>query len=198
MKTHTFFLTLCFLALLSLGFVEKPTASYTLDMGHTHIGFEVERFMVGEVTGAFNEFAGTISMEGEDVTTLAVNATIQTNSLDSHHSVRDGHLKGEMWLHTEKYPEIVFVSTHVTTTDDDGYVMHGKLTIRGITKSIEFPLEVLGPLKDPTQKIALGLKADLEINRFDYGIQFNKKLDNGSLFIGDMVKIKLRALAYKE
>ena len=76
--------------------------------------------------------------------------------------------------------------------------MEGDLTIRGITKPIEFPVEVLGPMKDPTQKIALGLKANLTIDRFDYGIQFNKTMDNGSLFIGNEVKLKLRALAYKE
>ncbi len=197
MKIQSFSLIILLIAGLSLGF-NTTSDNYVLDVGHTYIGFEVERFMVGEVTGNFTEFSGKVSMEGEDVTTLVVEATINTNSLNTQHEVRDGHLKGQMWLNTAEYPEITFRSTNVKKADDGTYVMEGDLTIRGITNSIEFPIEVLGPMKDPTQKFALGLKANLTIDRFDYGIQFNKTMDNGSLFIGKEVKLKLRALAYKE
>lgn len=38
------------------------------------------------------------------------------------------------------------------------------------------------------------IKADLVIDRFDYGIKFNKKMDNGSFFIDNKIKIKIRAL----
>lgn len=197
MKIQSFSLITLLIAGLSLGF-NTTSDNYVLDVGHTYIGFEVERFMVGEVTGNFTEFSGKVSMEGEDVTTLVVEATINTNSLNTQHEVRDGHLKGQMWLNTAEHPEITFRSTVVKKAEDGTYVMEGDLTIRGITKPIEFPVEVLGPMKDPTQKIALGLKANLTIDRFDYGIQFNKTMDNGSLFIGKEVKLKLRALAYKE
>ncbi|MBQ4819385.1 YceI family protein [Aquimarina sp. MMG016] len=186
-------LILCITFIFS-GFNNNPT-KYTLDKGHTYIGFDVERFMVGEVSGRFNEFSGNISIEGEDFTTLQVQVSINTKSLDTNNETRDGHLKGEMWLNTEAHPEIKFSSTSVIKNVDNSYVMKGNLTICGITKSIEFPIQLMGPLKDPTKVTSIGIKADLVINRFDYGIQFNRKMDNGSFFIGNEVKIKIRALA---
>lgn len=168
--------------------------SYRLDPGHTYIGFDVERFLVGEVSGRFNECTANILMSGEDPRTLQVDATIQTNSIDSNNDIRDGHLKGEMWLHAEAHPTIHFRSTSVYQ-EGDQYMMKGDFTIKGITNQVEFPIEILGPYQDPTKTTTLGLKAEFSIDRFDYGIQFNKTMDNGELFIGREVKIKIRALA---
>ncbi len=195
MKVKLFILTMLCVTITNSSF-RTTTDSYTLDAGHTYIGFDVERFLVGEVTGRFNEFNGDVSLSGDSLESLKVNIKINTNSLDTNNPTRDGHLKGEMWLDTAKYTEITFVS-NTLKKDKQGYVMQGKLTIKGITKDIEFPVEILGPFNDPTKKLAIGIKADLVIDRFDYGIAFNKKMDNGSFFIGNEVKIKIRALAYK-
>lgn len=186
-------LYLFFVSVLLFSVQTEPT-SYRLDPGHTYVGFDVERFLVGEVSGRFNECEANIMMTGEDLTSLQVEATIQTNSLDSNNDIRDGHLKGEMWLHTEAHPTIHFRSTAVRQ-EGEQYIMSGDFTIKGITNQVEFPVEVLGPYKDPTQNVSLGLKAEFSIDRFDYGIQFNKTMDNGELFIGREVKIKIRALA---
>jgi len=187
------------LSTLLFGFtVNQEPQGYVLDVGHTYVGFDVERFLVGEVSGRFNDFKADNSMEGKDYSTLQIDTKIQVNSLDSNNEVRDGHLKGEMWLYAEKYPEIQFKSTKVKKQKAETYIMQGELTIRGVTQEIEFPIEILGPYKDPTHKNSIGLKADLVIARFDYGIQFNKKLDSGDFFIGNEVKIKIRALAYQQ
>ncbi|WP_160114753.1 YceI family protein [Aquimarina sp. AU474] len=195
MKVKFFILTVLCIAVTNLSF-NPTTDNYTLDVGHTYIGFDVERFLVGEVSGRFNTFIGDVSLSGNAPESITVNIKINTNSLDTNNQTRDGHLKGEMWLDTAAYPEITFVSNTVKKVKQ-GYVMQGDLTIKNITKTIEFPVDILGPFNDPTKKIAIGIKADLVIDRFDYGIAFNKKMDNGSFFIGNEVKIKIRALAYK-
>lgn len=171
--------------------------NYILDQGHTYFGFSVERFLVGEVVGRFDVFEASIAMEGQDHTSLQIKATVDVNSLNSNNETRDGHLKGSMWLDAQNHPKISFVSTGVTK-EMETYTMHGEFTIKGITKTISFPVKLLGPFKDPTQKNAIGIQGDFTINRFDYGISFNKKMDNGNFFIGDTVDIKIRALAYEE
>ena len=176
---------------------KSASDSYTLDVGHTYIGFDVERFMVGEVSGRFNEFSGDLTMEGDDLSTLQVDVTIQVNSLDSNNETRDGHLKSGIWLNAPEHPEIKFSSTGISGSEGN-YRMTGDLTIRGVTKSLEFPVELSGPFQDPTRQQTVGIKADLEIDRFDYGISFSKTMDNGVLFIGKTVKIKIRALAQKK
>jgi len=65
-------------------------STYTFDKGHSYFGFEVERFMVGEVTGRFNDFDGSINLSDDNITSLKANRTI----------------KGEIWFNEAKYPEI--------------------------------------------------------------------------------------------
>ncbi|MDY8137100.1 YceI family protein [Aquimarina sp. 2201CG5-10] len=197
MKARFYILLLLLASFITISF-NTIYDSYVLDPGHTYIGFDVERFMVGEVSGRFNEFSGNVNIQDKDISTLKVNVKIKTNSLDTNHKTRDGHLKGQIWLYTEKYPEISFISNTVKKNKNNEYMMEGDLTIRGITNTIQFPIEVLGPFTDPTKKETIGIKADIVIDRFNYGIQLNKKMDNGSLFIGKDVKIKIRALAQRE
>ncbi|NER14372.1 hypothetical protein GWK08_13040 [Leptobacterium flavescens] len=192
MKTRLF---CTLLALMSFFSFKTATDTYELDKGHTFIEFGVERFMVGEVSGRFNEFNGNVSIEGDDITTLKADITIQAGSLDTNHKTRDGHLRSKIWLDTEQYPEINFKSTSVSKGSDGKVMMSGDFTIHGVTKNISFPVEILGPFKDPTQNVTIGIRTDFTIDRFDYGIKFNKKMDNGSFFIGNEVRIKVRALA---
>lgn len=197
MKNNVKLIAIIVLSIIGFGFM-TTNSNYILDTSHTYVGFDVERFLVGEVSGRFNAFKADISMEGEDYSTLKMNAVVDVNSLDSNNKTRDGHLKGKMWLDAEAHSEIIFNSKRVSKLKDGSYLMKGALTIKGITKEIEFPIQIQGPFKDPTKKEAIGIKADFVIDRFDYGILFNKKMDNGSYFIGNEVKIKIRALAYKE
>jgi polyisoprenoid-binding protein YceI len=182
---------------ISVGFIQKISDEYTLDVGHTHIGFDIERFLVGEVSGRFNDFSASISMDGKDFTTLQLDATIQVASIDSNNKTRDGHLKGEVWLDATNYPEIHFKSKSVRK-EGNRYLMKGDFTIKGITKEVEFPVVITEPFVDPTNTTTIGIKADFIINRFDYGINLSKKMKNGSFFIGKDVKIKIRALAAKK
>lgn len=194
-KTILLFLSLVCLNLTNSYSQTKNT--FQLDAGHTHIGFDVERFMVGEVSGRFNEFVANIDMNDEDFTTLKLSATIEVASIDSNNKVRDGHLKAPIWLDEKNHPEIKFVSTSVVKKGDN-YIMKGNFTIKGTTKQVEFPVVFKGPFTDPTGSNTIGIQADFVINRFDYGINLSKKLKDGSYFIGEDVKIKIRALAIKK
>lgn len=182
-----------FTALLIGGFSTLAQDSFQLDKGHTLVEFNVARFMVGEVTGKFRDFDGTVTLNSKQDLESA-NITIVTKSLDTDHEVRDGHLRSQIWLDTETHEQITFVSDRVWKKGDVQYIS-GKLTIRGIENDVEFPYEMQGPFKDPTGMMTVGLKGDLTINRQDYGIKFSKLMDNGELFIGNEVNIRIRALA---
>ena len=195
-KTTLLSLTLL-IAIGLVGFTSLAKDQYELDTGHTYFGFDVERFIVGEVTGRFNEFSANLAMEGDDFTTLEIDATIKVASIDSNNKVRDGHLQAPIWLDARNHPEIKFITTAVEKKGD-GYVMKGDFTIKGTTKPVEFPVLFKGPFVDPTGKNTIGIQADFKINRFDYGINLSKKLKDGSYFIGEDIKIKIRALAAKK
>ncbi len=113
------------------------TQEFKLDSGHTLIEFNVERFMVGEVTGKFKEYDGSIKL-GNDGNPEFASVSIRAASLDSDHEVRDGHLKRASWLDTEKYDRITFESNDIKG-EDDQWVIYGDLTIKGKTNPISFP-----------------------------------------------------------
>lgn len=181
---------------LLLGSITSTQAQQTfqLDSGHTFINFAVERFMVGEVTGRFNEFSGTIQFDENDWSKFQAEVSIKVESIDTGLEVRDGHLKSDIWLDAAKYPEITFKSKKVEMEEEQLF-MTADLTIHGTTQEIRFPFTLKGPFTDPTKSLTIGLTTDLIVNRQDYGIAFSRKMDNGHLFIGNEVKISIRALA---
>ena len=175
---------------------QSHSQQFQLDPGHTLIEFNVERFMVGEVTGKFNEFDGYVTIDDANQVE-AVQVTIQATSLDTDHEVRDGHLKSAIWLDTENYDQISFASSGIRK-DGDQLWIDGTLTIKDQSNEVSFPFELKGPFKDPTGMTTIGLSGDLIIDRQDYGIQFSRLMDNGELFIGNEVRIRIRALAARQ
>ena len=91
-----------------------------------------------------------------------------------------------------KHPTITFVSKKVTPAGKGKLKVTGDLTIYGVTK--EVVLDVTGPtkeLKDPWGNIRRGVSATTTINRTDFGLTYNKILDNGVMVIGNKVTINL-------
>ena len=168
--------------------------TYQLDKIHTFVNFGVERFMVGEVTGRFNDFEGTVVYNSEDPQQTEITVSIDVKSIDTGFEVRDGHLKSNIWLDAEKYPEITFTSKSIQI-ETDNLMLTADLTIHGITKEVTFPILIKGPFVDPTQSNTIGLSGELVVDRQDFGISMDKKMLNGHSFIGDEVKISIRALA---
>ena len=70
--------------------------------------------------------------------------------------------------------------------------------MHGVTKDITIPFTVTGPVKDPWGSMRIGLEANMTLNRQDYGVNWNKTLDNGGVLVGDEVKIEINAEAVKQ
>ena len=183
-----FFLFSCFST------IGHSQSTYQIDVTHTFINFGVERFMVGEVTGRFNEFSGYLSYNPEDLNQTKIEVSIKTGSIDTGFEIRDGHLKSNVWLDAEKFPEINFKSKRVFLKNDQTFIT-GDLIIHGVKQEVTFPIVIKGPFIDPTNSKTIAITGELIVNRQDFGITFSKKMDNGHLFIGNEVKISIRALA---
>ena len=113
-------------------------------------------------------------------------------SIDTGVEKRDEHLRTEDFFEVAKHPTITFVSKKVAPAGKGRLKVTGDLTIYGVTK--EVVLDVTGPtkeLKDPWGQIRRGLSATTTINRLDFGLTYNKILDNGIMVIGNKVTINL-------
>jgi polyisoprenoid-binding protein YceI len=82
--------------------------------------------------------------------------------------------------------------------DDDGeYRLFGDLTINGATRQVEFALEFDGVNTDPWGNTKVAFSATTEINRKDFGLEWNVALETGGVLVGDKVKIELDIQATK-
>jgi polyisoprenoid-binding protein YceI len=89
----------------------------------------------------------------------------------------------------ESYPEILFTSTRVEKIDKDNFVLHGNLSLKGITKPVKLNVEYSGATKDPWGNQKAGFVITGKINRSEFELSFNAALETGGLVLGEEVKI---------
>jgi polyisoprenoid-binding protein YceI len=184
--TKLFVFSFALLALAVSGFAQEK---FKIDSTHSNIAFTVRHMVVAKVSGSFNEFFGTILYDENDITKSSVNVTIKTASINTQNERRDNHLRSADFFDAANHPQITFVSKKIEKSKD-GYVAIGDLTIRGVTKEVALPFTILG--KQKTQRgTVVGFEANLTVNRFDYGVKWDRTLDDGNLVVSKDVGINL-------
>ncbi len=166
--------------------------AWELDKAHSSVGFTVKHMVVAKVNGNFREFDGTFSFDDKDITKTKISGVVKVASVFTDNEKRDNHLKSADFFDAEAYPEIKFESKRVVQKDN-GYVMIGDLTIRDVTKEIEIPFEVSGPIQDPWGASRIGVEGRAKINRQNFGVTWNKTMDNGGVIVSNEVVLNLNA-----
>jgi len=160
--------------------------SYTIDPAHTSFSFTVKHMMISNVPGEFDKFDGQIIYDPKDLTSAKANITIDVDSINTRIDKRDAHLKSADFFDAAQFPTITFVSTKFTP----GYIT-GNLTMKGVTKVITIPVTISGPVKTMMGGQAIGITGSTTVNRQDYGINWNKTLDQGGVAVSDNVNITI-------
>jgi len=171
------------------------TGTYAIDPAHTEVGF-IARHLIGtKVRGRFTEVAGTFTV-AEPIEDSTLEATVQAASIHTNQSMRDDHLRTNDFLDVENFPTLTIKSTGIKHVDGNEFVLTGDLTIRGVTKSVDFDLEFLGEGPSMQEgKTVVAFTASGEIDRRDFGVVFNHSLLDGSVVVGNKVVIELEVEA---
>jgi polyisoprenoid-binding protein YceI len=189
-KLHSFALA----AALLLSPALAQAATWEIDPSHSSVGFGVKHMMVTTVKGQFQKVTGTVEIDDKDVTKSSVEVTVDVGSITTHDEKRDAHLKSPDFFDVAKYPTATFKSTKVQKAGKDKLKVTGDLTLHGVTKPVV--LEVEGPtppFKTPFGTVVRGVHATGKIDRKDFGIGWNKVLDNGGVLVGNQVTLDLSA-----
>jgi polyisoprenoid-binding protein YceI len=180
------------LAALSTSAIAADT--YNIDPMHSSIGFGVSHMVINTVHGKFNEFSGTVIVDGKKI--QEAKGTIQAKSIDTGVAGRDKHLRSPDFFDVEKYPTITFQSKKVEQKNGED-VLVGDFTMHGVTKELALPVKLSGPIKDPMGMNRIGLAAKAKVNRKDHGISYNKVMEAGGLMVGEEIEIEINAEATK-
>jgi polyisoprenoid-binding protein YceI len=162
---------------------------WSVDPVHSHVGFSVRHMMVTTVRGTFKTFSGTMNI-GDDFSSASIEGEIDVASIDTGNTDRDNHLRANEFFDAPAHPKITFKSTSVEKKGDD-FVVHGDLTIRGVTKAISLDVEYAGTSKNPYGQVIVGASVRGSINRKDFGVSWSALLESGGLAVSDTVKLEI-------
>jgi polyisoprenoid-binding protein YceI len=150
-------------------------ANYMIDKEgmHAAINFKIKHLGYSWLTGRFNDFEGSFSYDKKNVTASKINITIDVASIDSNHTLRDKHLRGDEFLDVAKFPTSSFVSKKIAANGEGKLTIVGDFTLHGVTRELTIDAHEIGEGKDPWGGYRHGFSGSTTIALKDYGINFN-------------------------
>ncbi|MEV0113612.1 YceI family protein [Streptomyces sp. NPDC050844] len=166
------------------------TGEWTIDRPHSRIGFSVRHAMVTTVRGAFADYTSTLHFDGDRPAASSAEIVIQVGSVDTGVEQRDAHLVGADFFDARRHPEMAFRSTSTVHEGGETFRMAGDLTIRGIARPVELQLDYLGSVVDPFGYERAGFDGTTTIDRTDWGLVYNQRLEAGGTMVSEKVRLQ--------
>ena len=181
-------------------------ARWSFEPGHTAAQFCARHMMVTYVRGHFKDVHGTLNFDLKNPADSSVDVTIDARKIWTGEPTRDDHLKSADFLDVEHFPEIHFQGGQVTVVGEVDYRVAGELTIRGTTRNATLDIHYLGQWQTPWwedgvdkgPKTRAGFVASTSINRHDFGVSWNDKMDKGGIVVSNIIDITIDAEAIYE
>lgn len=176
--------------LLLVGFSTSALAEdYDIDIKgqHAFIQFKIKHLGYSWMLGEFRKFQGNFSYDEKHPENNQVHVTIEANSIDTNHAERNKHLRSADFFDVKRYPTITFNSTSYEDKGHGHGIIHGKLTLRGITKNVDITTTQIGTGNDPWGGYRRGFEGHATLHLSDYHMPFAPKLgsvsENVELFL---------------
>lgn len=183
---HKFLYTFIFIFLIIPCLQAKET--WKINADHSDLAFTVNYLKVSSVRGRFDKLSGkVIFQKGKP---QSVELDIRTKSINTGNKLRDSHLRRADFLNTKRYPRIKFKANTVNQLNDNVFEVKGKITIQKKTKDLTLIVTLSETVKDTWGKKHRFAVYTGEINRLDFGLNWNKTLPGSDMLVGDRIMLK--------
>src|SRR5262245_17492469 len=105
---------------------EAETARWEVDPDHSIIEFRVAHMVISKTAGRFTDYRGFADMDPDAKTFKAIEATINTASVNTNHGKRDAHLRNADFFDVQQFPTMSYKMKSYKSTGD-GYAALGDL-----------------------------------------------------------------------
>ena len=167
---------------------------YEIDKNHSRLGFNAKHMVFTTVRGSFEDYEGYVEVEGQDYASAKGEFKVAVGSIQSNNEKRDDHLRSGDFFDAATHPTMTFHPTSVKETAPNVYAVTGDLTIREVTKPIELNVTVEGRLpRDAFGKERIAITATGQLNRKDWGLNWNMALETGGFLVSDEIKLEVEA-----
>ena len=177
-----------YLSLFVLLINDVSAQNYVIQKDHSQIFFKVNYLSFGHVQGLFKNFQGRLALsEAKTIDELSVK--IQSQSIDTGHTQRDGHLRAHDFFYSQKFPEISFDYQKTLERSGNRYVIAGLLRIKDKTRLQNFELTIGPEEKDSWGYVSRFVEMKGKLNRQDFGLSWNKTLSGVNFLVSDEVEV---------
>jgi polyisoprenoid-binding protein YceI len=171
--------------------LSAQTTRWELDPTHSELGFRAKHLLIATTKGKFTDYKVTVLSDKADFTDAKIEVIAKVKSISTDNNDRDNHLRSGDFFDAEKYPELKFVGKSVKKVSGNKYKVTGDLTMKNVTKTVTLDMEFGGVVKDPWGNTKAGFTLTGELNRFDYGLAWNKAIETGGLVVDKMIKLDI-------
>ncbi|MFZ9628644.1 MAG: YceI family protein [Ilumatobacteraceae bacterium] len=163
--------------------------TWNVDGSHSTVEFSVRHLMIAKVRGRFTDISGSVTV-GADPLQSSLTASVRTGSVSTNDDGRDGHLRSADFFDSEQFPEMSLASTGLEARGSS-YILHSTLTIKSVSKPVDWTLDFEGVATDPWGNTKAGFSARAEVNRKEWGLEWNAPLETGGVLVGETVTLSL-------
>ncbi|NCN89656.1 MAG: polyisoprenoid-binding protein [Gallionella sp.] len=166
--------------------------TYVIEPTHTLPRFEYSHFGYSTQLSKFDKTSGTIVLD-RAAKKGTVDIVIDATSVNTGYSLFNGHIQGEDFFNTAKYPSITFKSNQLKFDGDKLVAVTGNLTIKGVMKPVTLTLTSFHCMPHPmVKKDACGANATVTVKRSDYN------MGKHAPYVSDEVKLTIPVEAIKQ
>jgi polyisoprenoid-binding protein YceI len=152
-----------------------PVGTWQLDPAHSHVGFELD-YMGGVFRGSFSPVEGTLTVDEQGNAKLEGSASVDAVKVQDENL--NAHLLSPEFFDVQRTPLLRFESQNIERSGDQVRV-EGELTIRGTTQPVELEGTFTEPLTDAYGRERFGLKLEGNLDRTQFGLNWNIPLPSG-------------------
>ncbi|MCI5042427.1 MAG: YceI family protein [Donghicola eburneus] len=151
---------------------------WTLDLGHAHIGWEIDHMDLSRTVGRFDDFHGTFLIDEEMPENSRISVVVDAASVNSNHVGRDNHIRSADYMNVSAFPTVTFTSTDITMASETEGTMDGTLTMLGVNAPITLTFTMVADRTYPEfipnydEIRVASFEASGRLARTDWGMDF--------------------------
>lgn len=150
---------------------ELSTGQYTLDPDHATLLWKINHLGFSTFIGRFNTFDASLDFDPENIGNSKLEVIIDTASLDINNAEFAEELRGPNWFNAEAFPQAVYRTTSLLSSEENSFVFQGELTLLGVTAPVPLNVEFHGGGRNfLTRANTIGFSANTTFQRSAFGL----------------------------
>lgn len=167
----------------------QTNTKWVSDPEHSELSFKIKHLMISSVTGKFNQFEVRTETPEIDFKDSQINLTAQVASISTDNKKRDQHLLGSDFFDATQFSTLEFQSSQLEEKGKHSFVLYGTLKMKGLSNKVKLLMKQSEIIKDPWGNERVAFTVDGEINRKNWGLDYNAALETGGFILGDKVAV---------